>query len=197
MAIKINTAPQKSVDAFNQAMEWFAQNKKPAGKARALIAEHKGAQNTPHRIYNMQRDEIIAGKGLEAAKMAGWRYMFTDDENHYHVAEVSGTDAGNEHHFSHFNEGSHVDNFMSAFSKLGQESHVKSKDYEMAILRVPACYVLAIWLKTGSHKDDILIPIEPVHEGFEAGKSYTAADFMTRLKTIATEMAKVKDRDEK
>ncbi len=196
MAIKFKEAPQQSVHELTNAMTWFNEHKTPAVRSTALMASASGAQNIPHPVYNLDRDAIIAKKGLAAAKLVGWRYIIRDDANQYHVAEISVNETNNVHNFHSFNEGSHLDSFVSHFNNFSTNDDVNKKDYELNLLRVPSCYIMAIWLKDAAH-NDLFIPLEPLQPGFVAGKTYNSADFMSIVEHIANDMAQQVDHNAK
>jgi len=188
MAIKLKNAPQKSVDELKNALQWFQENKEKPLLGISLTEQFDEMQSIPHRIFNLQRDEILNGKGLEVAKLIGWRYILKEDRSQGYVIEIGVDAQKDEHFFTHSNEGDHVNNFISQYHILSQKDNVtEQKNYELNVLRVPSCYVFAIWLKE-ENEQDIIIPLAPVHQGFEAGKSYQADEFMTILKIVALEM---------
>ncbi|MFT6843095.1 MAG: hypothetical protein ACJASR_001869 [Psychroserpens sp.] len=194
MAIKIKNAPKKSIDELNKSMDWFHNNRKSLSRAKSSSGGD-GTENIPHKVYNMQRDDILDGKGLEVAKLVGWRYILQDDDQQFHVVEV-GTDDSDNHNLTEFNEGDHVNNFVSTYNGLDNHSSVSKKDFEINVLRVPACHVLAIWLKGDGNDDEIIIPLAPSHQGFEAGKSYGLSEFTKALKSVALELSQFIDEDE-
>lgn len=194
MAIKISNAPQKSINELNKSMDWFHDNVKSLSSAKSM-AGGDGIDNIPHKVYNMRRDDILNDKGLESAQLVGWRYILQDDEQQTHVAEI-GTDESDNHNLTEFNQGDHVNNFLSAFDGFKDQSAVQEKDYEINLLRVPACHLLAIWLKGDGHDGEIIIPLAPSHQGFEDGKSYDASEFKAALKAVAEELSNQTDEDE-
>jgi hypothetical protein len=196
MAIILKEPPQKSVDELKNAMTWFHDHKSSAVSATSLLQTSAGNQNTPHPIYNLDRDQILAKKGLAAAKLVGWRYIIKDDAGDYHVAEVGVNETATEHSFRSFNEGAHLNSFVSLFNNFSLNEAVKGSDYELCVLRIPACYIMAIWLKEkGNH--DLFLPLDPLQPGFTAGTTYNAADFMKIVEDIAETMAKQTDKDAK
>ena len=196
MAITLGGAPQQSVNELKNAMDWFSDHKSKATAARSLLDATGGSQNIAHKIFNLDRDKIIGKKGLAAAQMVGWRYVIKDDANQFHVAEVGANEKDNTHAFNSFNQGAHLNSFLTHFNDFGQNELLQGKDYELNILRIPSCFVMAIWLKEKSH-NDLFIPLDPIQNGFTAGKTYNTADFMKIIEGLAAESAKQVDRDSK
>lgn len=54
--------------------------------------------------------------------------------------------------------------------------------YELRLLRIPALYVMALWLH--SPTDDLLVPLEPSPIGKE-GKPVPTADFLAEISDLA------------
>jgi len=69
---------------------------------------------------------------------------------------------------------------------------VEAGNYELAVLRVPALYVIALWLKgTGAKPpDDIFIPLEPAPTGLTGGERVSARDFNAALVALKAERGK-------
>src|SRR5271157_1264528 len=59
----------------------------------------------PHQIFSLGLADLVAGRGLEAAKPTGWRYLVQSGENALASAETAVTPAGPEHVFSALNSG--------------------------------------------------------------------------------------------
>jgi len=55
------------------------------------------------------------------------------------------------------------------------------------MLRIPALYVIALWLKERISKGDLLVPLEPTHPAFTPGRIYTANEFEATLRRVAEE----------
>ena len=50
----------------------------------------------PHQIFSLGLADLVAGKGLGAAKSTGWRYLVQSGENALASAETAVTPAGSE-----------------------------------------------------------------------------------------------------
>ncbi|MGH3927490.1 MAG: triple tyrosine motif-containing protein, partial [Pseudonocardiaceae bacterium] len=58
-------------------------------------------------------------------------------------------------------------------------------DYEVRLLRIPALYFVALWLKDEKGRDDILIPLDPAPAPFEPGRSYRPDEVLAELAASA------------
>ena len=143
----------------------------------------------PHKVYTMSIEALLSGKRVESAQHIAWRYVFRGDDQEYHVAEISVNEADNSHTFHHVNHGRHIDGFIALYEQIHAHESVLERDYEINLLRVPACYVMAVWFKGADHKHEFLVPLAPVHKKFEAGRHYEADEFWDLLEAAARDVA--------
>jgi predicted flap endonuclease-1-like 5' DNA nuclease len=139
----------------------------------------------PHKVYTMYLDDLVAGKRYDAAQLVGWRFVFRGDDGHHHVADIGIDEATGDHTFHHINMGRHVNNFIAVYDNIHDHETVTEKDYEINLLRVPACYVMAVWFQGTDHDHEFLVPLSPVHENFEPNRHYDADEFMAQLEDAA------------
>jgi hypothetical protein len=52
-------------------------------------------------------------------------------------------------------------------------------------LRLPAVYLMALWLKDRSEDDDLLVPLAPTPPGVEPGRSYDESELFALLRDQA------------
>ena len=62
----------------------------------------------PHQVFTLVLHDLVAGRGLEAAKSTGWLYLVQEGDKVLASAEAVRTGTGDEHVFSAFNEGPFV-----------------------------------------------------------------------------------------
>jgi hypothetical protein len=142
----------------------------------------------PHQIFSLGLSDLASGKGLEAAKPTGWRYLVQSGENALASAETAVTPAGPEHVFSAFNSGRLVASTVEALRTAQQLPHAKQRSFEPRLLRVPGLYFTAVWLHDTQGADDLLIPLEP-SPGVATGKPVPAAQLLKELASKAQEAA--------
>jgi len=138
----------------------------------------------PHQIFSLGLADLAAGKGLEAAKPTGWRYLVQSGENALASAETAVTPAGAEHVFSAFNSGRLVASTVEAIRTAQGLPHVSQGSFELRLLRVPALYFTALWMHGAQGTDDILIPLDP-SPGVTTGKPVPAATLLPELASKA------------
>lgn len=136
---------------------------------------------TPHPVYNLGLDDLAQRRGLGAAQQTGWRFLVTADTAIVATAEVAAGTASHAGQFSHFNSGPFVPATTETQARAEQLPEVKAGTYELRLLRVPALYVMALWLKDLRGHDDLLLPMAPAPAPLEATHTYTAEEFTELL----------------
>ena len=59
--------------------------------------------------------------------------------------------------------------------------------YEVRLLRFSAIYVAALWLKSVAGAADIIVPLAPAPSALQAGKRYTADEFLAAIRPLAAQ----------
>lgn len=149
----------------------------------SLRGAHKDhlATSTPHQIFTMGLEDVTSGAGLERARPVGWRFLIEKDGHAVASAETT-AGADGSHEVSHFNEGpfeAATDNTVKALRNLPE---LRAADYELRLLRIPALYMVALWLHTTA--SDLLVPLAPSPIGKE-GKPIPALEFFAELSQLA------------
>jgi len=143
---------------------------------------------SPHAVYNMGLDDIVAGKGLpEGARQTGWRYLIGDSAyNVVAAAEVRTAADGTPQTFDHINTGPFVRATIEAIQVAEATSTANGTDYMLGILRIPALYVMSVLLQAADDRThDLVIPLAPAPDFLSAGTVYTVADFIETLRAPA------------
>ncbi|MGD0581007.1 MAG: hypothetical protein ABSC08_19040 [Bryobacteraceae bacterium] len=143
----------------------------------------------PHAVYDLQADEVAAGKGLSAAHATCFRYMVHSAEGAIAAAEVHADKSGTATLLANVNYGQFVPATESALAKLEQHEAVQAADYEVRLLRCAALALMAMWLKPDGGGADIVYPLPPAPAGLEAEKAYNEADFLKAIKPLAEKRA--------
>lgn len=195
MAIKLSNEPPTAAGVVADALDDIrgsAMNALGGGSgiptsSSALLRVNPQTLTTtiPHPVYDLGVDAIVAGHGLEAATLNGWRYVLEDAGHAFAFAELDG--AGKE--FTSFNTGAFPLALCDALAEAEHLDYVKNADWELRVLRVPALYVYAIWLHNDKPEHDLLIPVPRVSYGLVANKPYAPADFLNLLLPPAKQAA--------
>ncbi len=192
MSIKPSQPPSEAVNSLQGGLGQMraAPGAAPAGAFDAAFSsghESHWDDGLPHQAFNLGLDAVQAGRGVDAAQAVGWRFLLGQPAEHPTVAaEVA--DAGGQHEFSGLNRGPFVGQTLSAMKQAEQVEEVKNGDYEPRLLRVPALYVVALWLKERTTGKDIVIPLDPAPPNLTPGRHYTADEFAAELAEMSARM---------
>lgn len=176
-------APKPSKQAADAVHSAFLElNKNRAFRSPALRSATGTLQLTePHQVFTLGLTDLAAGKGLDAAKPTGWRYLVQEDDKVLASAESVAVGSTNEHVFSAFNEGSFVASTASAIRAVREIPEVEQGGFELRLLNVPGLYVLALWLHGTQGNGDLLVPLAPSPVEPPAGRPVAAAVLLKEL----------------
>lgn len=180
MAIKTKQPPDAATKALSAGLGQI----RGAAPTRAM-AEAAAAPEarTPHESYHLGLDAIEAKKGVADAHLVGWRYLLSSGApGHAVAAEVHAR--ANEYEFAGLNEGPFVQQMDDQIEKM--QGQIANKDYEPRLLRIPALYIAALWLK-GSN-DELFVPLEPSNPEVQPHKVYSRQEFEAALERAAKAM---------
>ncbi|HMR48036.1 MAG TPA: hypothetical protein PKE40_02185 [Arachnia sp.] len=167
----------------------------PAGNVEVLrahfpdVAPEPGAIDAylPHRVFVIGGPDLLAGHGLGAARFVAWRYVVRSASGEYRAVEIAEDAHTGDHTLLGINSGRHVDQFVETRRSVAGSALAAAKDYEVNVVRVPACYVVSAWAGGVGHDDSVLIPLAPAHRNFVPGQAYTPSAFVTVLEKTARE----------
>jgi hypothetical protein len=180
MALITPTPPKQALDAVHST--FLELNRNRAFRSPALRGATGTLQLTePHQVFTLGLTDLAAGKGLDAARPTGWRYLVQEGDKVLASAESVAMGAANEHVFSAFNEGGFVASSASAIRAVREAPEVEQGGFELRLLNVPGLYVLALWLHGAPGKGDLLVPLAPSPVETTAGRPVPAAILLKEL----------------
>lgn len=139
-------------------------------------------EGVPHQTFHLGLDTIQAGSGMAGAEPVGWRYLLgTTGPEATHAAEV--LTRNQVFAFAGLNRGPFVQQMVDVMRTADVPG-----DYEARLLRVPALYVIAVWL-VNDNGNDLFIPLKPTNPVLEPGRVYQQAEFEAALVEAAQAMA--------
>jgi hypothetical protein len=144
----------------------------------------------PHDVYTLGLDEIADGKGLGSAEPVGRRVLVMEGERAVATAEL--TDPVGGEGFS-ATEGPYTETTARAVREVEGWPVVVDGEYDLRVLRLPALYLMALWLKDRDGDADMLVPLDPAPSGTEAGRGYPADELLTELRGRARELLASQD----
>jgi hypothetical protein len=185
MSINSSSPPPDALDILSRGLGQI--RTAPGGEAVAFAAkltsghEPHWSDGLPHGAYNLGLDAISPTAALDtAARLVGWRFLLGQPSEHPAVAaEVASV--GGAHEFAGLNRGPFVGQTLAAMQMAEAAPELRDGDFEPRFLRVPALYVVALWLKERATGKDIVIPLDPAPPELTTGRQYTGAEFMTEL----------------
>lgn len=143
----------------------------------------------PHPVYNLGLDSIGSSNVLNKAMLTAWSYIILDGEQSIATAEALPTSASGTPVFAQTYEGPMAVSFGTAIGLAEKLPELASKTYELAVIRIPALYLTAIWLKgpLPDASDDLFIPLNPAPKGLKAEKKMKADAFLKALAKLKAE----------
>jgi len=138
--------------------------------------------SAPHGIFDLGIDDLTAGRGLEAARPAGWRYLVAGPGGAVSAAEIGpGSDAT-----AHVNSGPFVAATELVMAAAEALPAVVARDHEARLLRVAALHLMALWLKSDDPAHtDLIVPLPPSPPFVAPGNAYPAGELLDLLREPA------------
>jgi hypothetical protein len=134
----------------------------------------------PHDVYTLGLDRLAAGASIQDAAPVGQRFLVVDGDRPVSSAEV--TPEGGDFQA---NEGPFVAATLAAIEQAEQDPELSDGRYELRLLRIPALYLMALWLKDEDGDGDVVIPLDPAPEPLEPGRHYRPGELMDELARMA------------
>ena len=86
------------------------------------------------------------------------------------------------------NEGPLVAQTLEMLQNAARMKKVRDGDFRPCLLRIPALYVVAVWLISEDGPEaDVIIPMDPCHRALKPGRSYSREQLHKRLQKPARE----------
>jgi hypothetical protein len=158
----------------------------PALSVRGLKIEDLTIAMT-HRWYGVGVKDLASGHLLSAATSgSSWRYVLLHGSNSVGVAQLLADEkTGKAEKCVALYE---TDYSTEALRVAEQLPQIKKADYEFRFLSAPAVYFQAVWLHGKS--DDIIIPVGPTFNRWNACQPYSESQMLKLLKPEAKKVRK-------
>lgn len=140
----------------------------------------------PHPVFNLGLDSVESPDWLNLVEMTGWRYFVTSEAGVIAAAEASSESAGGPVKGTMTNSGPFVIGTEKALASVESDPKVAKGSFALGLLRVPALYVVALWLR-GEGKSagtDWLVPVAPTPEPLQADALTSPGDFVQALEKL-------------
>jgi hypothetical protein len=190
MTLRVPEPTRQSLEAVRSHLSALAG--RAAFRQRALSQANPLdlALAAPHDVYSLGLDQLAEGVRLDAAQPVGRRFLVLAGDEAISSAEIAAPDGSD----FQANEGPYVAATATAIARAEADPALRERDYELRLLRVPALYFVALWLKDDRDPDhDVLIPLDPAPEPFEAYGKYRPDEVLAQLTPMARSRLQVDD----
>jgi hypothetical protein len=188
MPLRISTTPPAATHAVRAVLTDMAvQAQFRTAQLRRAAPQDLGLA-APHGVYTLALDDIAQRRGLAAAQFSGWRYLVQDGDRTIASAEATAGQDGAPPAFSQLNEGPFSSGTADAIQYAEALPQLRQDTFELRLLRIPALYVVALWLKEDSGTVDLIIPVAPAPPQLRAESVYIPADFFAALEQPARDV---------
>ncbi len=178
MALKFLDPPSESIRAFESV--FIPRKGKIGGVGVDAHRTKRMLQARPALpIYTLGLDSFTRGS-LQDATLVGWHYLVADDMGKA-GADVYCDAEQKRHSFGALNQGIIVDHTASELGRIKQDARYDERDYEMRLLRVPALYVVALWLKAEDTTNDRFVSVGPAVSRLPLGGTYSWTELYQHL----------------
>jgi hypothetical protein len=130
-------------------------------------------------------------KSINDAPITGWRYLVQDDQHTIAGVEVAVDPRTSQMRFSQIQSRPVAESTAATIRTAQELDAVRRESFEVRLLRVPALYTVALWLrdrdKKREHHHDLLVPVAPAPSGLESNRAYQARQFFDILYQKARE----------
>jgi hypothetical protein len=199
MAIRIAKPPRNSRAALHQgladvieAADWDNHAFMAVGHDQAPMVADPDRDGFPHVVFTVALKDIAGSRGINRARHIGWRYLH-GDAGHIlapvsRASEVMRGGPGGGHTFHGTNEGPFVAQTLEMLQKAARIKKVRDGDFRPCLLRIPALYVVAVWLISEDGPEaDVIIPMDPCHRALKPGRAYSREQLHKCLQKPARE----------
>jgi hypothetical protein len=137
----------------------------------------------PHPVYRLGLDDLVAGHGLDAAVLAGWRYLLEDGHRVLGFAETT-PEKDTKVAFRAFNTGTFGQATRDAIEAADQLTFVQRDDFEVRVLRVPGLSLTALWLSSATAEDAFVV-LPPAPKSVATNVPLTESALLSLLRPLA------------
>lgn len=137
----------------------------------------------PHPVFNLGLDSLDSPDWMNRVEMTGWRYFVTSDGGVVAAAEASSESAEGPVKGTMTNIGPFVIGSEKALALVEADPKVARGSFALGLLRVPALYVVALWLRGEGRSagTDWFVPVAPTPKPILADVLTRPSDFIQAL----------------
>jgi hypothetical protein len=175
MPVKVAAAPRNALKLLQTGVE-----KHLAGMVDATLGEIEGLA-TPHRVFHLGLDALVSEKPIaSAAQHVAWSASLVDRKKKaVAAAELAVTRQGLQ--FACVNRGPHATGSTEGEAVAERWSRQAKADHELALLRIPGAYCVAVWLRSRDGTQDAFVPIAPCPPSLTPNRAYGESELRAAL----------------
>ena len=194
MSVTFPSPPGDSFTALQQGLRAIkgAQLRGKGPLGQMAIAANPSAMK-PHPIYEIGLDDLAAGKEIASARPVAWRYLLIAGNQVHQAAEIIPDPLSGGSRFGALTTG-YVAGEEEALKLADKLPEISQGAYEIRSLRVPALYVMALWLKDLHGDKDRFIVMPPAFPPVQALQPYSTSDLFALLHKAAAKKAPLEKR---
>ena len=156
MPIKVVAAPKDAQKLLRAGIEKHL----TTGMLDVELGNVQG-MGTPHRIFHLGLDALVDGRPIaKAAQHIGWRAMMVDRRGAT-LAAAELVSQRKRLRFACVARGGHVASTDAGEAAAEAWARQAKGDHELALLRIPGAYCVALWLRSAGEGDDAFVPLAP------------------------------------
>jgi hypothetical protein len=187
MAMIFASAPPKLVANIETDLKQNATRKQ---WTISTLSDKRAGQlsiDSGHRVYSLGLDEVAAGYKAKDLKPQAWRFLVKTGGASVAAAESdsAGSARSAAGKLAVVNAGPFVESTARAFAALAKDSRLKDGDSEPRLLRIPALYVMALWLHDSKAGKDRVQVLAPAPEFLSTETIYSLDEFMALVREPA------------
>lgn len=143
------------------------------------------------KVYSFSPQDVISNDMLSSAKLGSWRYFFAHGTNVFSVGSQIDPKDGTLIKRGGVSEGEYYQSILVGLQKAQELPQVQKEDYECRYLESPFLFH-AIWFHGKS--DDIIIPLPPTWNEWNAYQPYSESEITKLLKPEAAQKIKMREK---
>ncbi|HEY4030014.1 MAG TPA: hypothetical protein VGM25_06695 [Caulobacteraceae bacterium] len=206
MTLHFQQAPVASTDALNAFLPRIAGRPSVAARAPAInAAANLAARRLPGAAFPVPQapepitapvhvlglQDIVQKHDIKATPVRLWSHLLHAEGEPAPTA-IAEFDAGTEA-FQALSEGEEISQLGRRIRAVETAQASLEMDYDLALVRVPALSLTALWLKGRAGAPDEIIPNDSPQSPLTPGKSYSPQDFYAALTPVADQILKETD----
>lgn len=162
-----------------------------SGAPFAMLTPDEVTLSAPHPVFNLEIPDCLERRPFAQSRHVGWRYLVRANSESIATSEVAVGQDGEPSEFAQLNGGPFVRSTERIFDEVSGIPEVSEGTYEVRMLRMPALYVMALWLRGIEGHDDLVMPLEPAPSFLNPRHTYHEGEFLDALAGPARERLRV------